>query len=783
MNDSNGSATLLETLHEDVVQSCARIGDILDRARALGVTHGTDLGSERLRRQAESVRDLELVMPIIAPMKAGKSTLINAIIGSPLLPARANPMTTLPTRIRLVDGLDPDSPDLELTPETIKLFDRFAGQIRAKIVGATWSVPESQSHLGPLAASIADGTAERLRERYTGSAQIQSVLARLNDMARLAMLAGVGDPLSEIPDLPVLNTGHSGGSVGTVSTEGRLVVVDTPGPNEQAIAQRLGPAIEAVLRDSHVVLVILDYTQMESVAAADVKDRLAPHLGIIGTSKILAVVNKVDERKKSADLNKEDTRRAVRHSLGLSEQEAETQVFETVARWGLVGAQVLGELEQLGEGFDPTASEAAEALYKEVRPFTDWGSLSARLTVTEIREDAREVLARSGILELVGTAIARLRAGAAPNVIDSGVRRFQDALAGLSGILSLERASAERGSAELQAHLSTLDGEKRELQLHRDAMPDAEALGQRFSAELAGFVAALTKQGLAIIALLEEPKETDTGGSDFVRSLFRSTRRRMEELLNGNPNSDAQEFAALADAERFMQQLSGSIAEQLHELLDNGRHELDLRVDAIAAQVVSEQENAVAALVAGSITKLSEAFSVTLQLPPPAVIGGELVVDLAGPEVRKTQRSGSYQSTERRRNPWTLGLTFRDVPVTKAYTSTVETFIVSRGEIAGQLRNTFDAYLASLRIEIDEYVTGTLSDDLNAYYEGLDRFMQNHYDALERSLHNAELDEAQQTQRRSDLMALVKQTADEQAKLAGYLTRLDDYLGRHGYAA
>ena len=69
-------------------------------------------------------------MPIVAPMKAGKSTLINAIIGYPLLPARANPMTTLPTKIKLVDGLDVDQPELALADSTIALFNHVGDEVR-----------------------------------------------------------------------------------------------------------------------------------------------------------------------------------------------------------------------------------------------------------------------------------------------------------------------------------------------------------------------------------------------------------------------------------------------------------------------------------------------------------------------------------------------------------------------------------------------------------------------------------------------------------------------------
>lgn len=85
------------------------------------------------------------------------------------------------------------------------------------------------------------------------------------------------------------------------------------------------------LANSHVVLVVLDYTQMGSEAAQDIRDRLSRHLAIIGPEQLFAVVNKVDARKNPGDLSKDDTREKARNSLNLSKEQAEDRVFETVA--------------------------------------------------------------------------------------------------------------------------------------------------------------------------------------------------------------------------------------------------------------------------------------------------------------------------------------------------------------------------------------------------------------------------------------------------------------------
>jgi replication fork clamp-binding protein CrfC len=55
---------------------------------------------EILNNEAQKVDKLEMVLAVVGTMKAGKSTTINAIVGSEILPNRNHPMTSLPTLIK-----------------------------------------------------------------------------------------------------------------------------------------------------------------------------------------------------------------------------------------------------------------------------------------------------------------------------------------------------------------------------------------------------------------------------------------------------------------------------------------------------------------------------------------------------------------------------------------------------------------------------------------------------------------------------------------------------------
>jgi len=57
-----------------------------------------------LRGEGLKLAELEMVLAVVGTMKAGKSTTINAIVGTEILPNRNAPMTAIPTLIKHSKG-------------------------------------------------------------------------------------------------------------------------------------------------------------------------------------------------------------------------------------------------------------------------------------------------------------------------------------------------------------------------------------------------------------------------------------------------------------------------------------------------------------------------------------------------------------------------------------------------------------------------------------------------------------------------------------------------------
>jgi predicted GTPase len=93
----------VQNLQQEAIALFKEISFLMDNAAS---ALSTDSSSDKYKdfqqevlSVSHNVEKLELMMAIVAPMKAGKSTIINAIAGQEILPSRNAAMTTLPTQI------------------------------------------------------------------------------------------------------------------------------------------------------------------------------------------------------------------------------------------------------------------------------------------------------------------------------------------------------------------------------------------------------------------------------------------------------------------------------------------------------------------------------------------------------------------------------------------------------------------------------------------------------------------------------------------------------------
>lgn len=256
--------------------------------------------------EIKKLENFDVVLAVVGTMKAGKSTTINAIVGREILPNRNRPMTALPTLI--YHNPKQIEPILSFHNPSVNAYVKSLQQLLQEnpdwMKGENVSAPEMQD----LMQQIKGGW--HFNETYTGESEIFEFLAKLNDLVRLAETLRLNygnsadklqfpfESCRNIDELPKIEVAFRYLS-DLKENQGRLILLDTPGPNEAGQEHLRGMLAEQLKRSS-AVLLILDYTQLKSDAGENLKQQLA-EVPSVRKERLFALVNKFDQKNANSD--------------------------------------------------------------------------------------------------------------------------------------------------------------------------------------------------------------------------------------------------------------------------------------------------------------------------------------------------------------------------------------------------------------------------------------------------------------------------------------------------
>lgn len=249
---------------------------------------------EVLQGEKIKLENQELVIAVVGTMKAGKSTTINAIVGTEILPNRNRPMTALPTLIRHVVGQK--EPILHL--QNNQPLNAYLQTLQSGLGKSNFGI-ENQEDMGPVIRHIESG--KPFEKEYIGKENIYEFLKMLNDLVRFSVVSNTDFPFvhyNKIDELPVIEIEFSHLSNYTEQV-GKLTLLDTPGPNE-AGQEHLKPMLRDQLKKASAILAVLDYTQLKSDADGVVRQELQDIAETCG-DRLFVLVNKFDQRDRNAD--------------------------------------------------------------------------------------------------------------------------------------------------------------------------------------------------------------------------------------------------------------------------------------------------------------------------------------------------------------------------------------------------------------------------------------------------------------------------------------------------
>lgn len=324
------------TLQRECVGLLGMLHDVL--------THAPVDSREAQRALAELVNEATqraVHVAVVGVMKAGKSSLVSGLVGREVVPSRASALTVVPTLITH----DPDATEpLLALPALCRTALATVGARLASLDAA--SLRGLASDVGGASLACAG---EPWRDVYRGDAAVLAALVRVHDTVRLGERCGLfregphplaalaeGDVLAQLPCVRVCFASLAGAA----GLGGALSLVDTPGPNELGLSSALGGLVQAVLAAATVVALVLDYSSINSLAQAGVRELVAAASadwqGLAGKD-VFVLINKYDQRSGSAghDVGEPELRRAVLASLAPSLGPAlrEDRVFAVSAKF------------------------------------------------------------------------------------------------------------------------------------------------------------------------------------------------------------------------------------------------------------------------------------------------------------------------------------------------------------------------------------------------------------------------------------------------------------------
>lgn len=407
-----------------------------------------------LDNEIPKVQKLELLVAVVGAMKAGKSTTINAIVGSEVLPNRSGAMTSLPTVIRHT----PERIEPHLKFEKNDPFNQLILDLRKVIQSANNNLINkinANDHLKKLAEKIKKDSKFKFAKQYNGTKDIYDFLFDLNDIVRLAKELGSSAPLDEytqMKDFPCIEVAFNTlkdvqNSVGTFS------LLDTPGPNEASAGDSLREVVKEQLSKASAVLAVLDYTQRNNDADA----QMHQFLSSVDKEHLFVVLNKADQKgHKETNDDVNSVREGIAKTMGDISIDRVLGISSQRAMLANRALHASGKLPPLTEDWVRQFAEFAFGEYDDYELEDE----------KEVSKRANKILKKSLFPELIEKVIAACYKNAPTMVFNSALDKLKTIHSGEHGVanfLQVRNEAAQKSDDELRQAITRLEGNLKEL--------------------------------------------------------------------------------------------------------------------------------------------------------------------------------------------------------------------------------------------------------------------------------------------------------------------------------
>jgi GTPase Era involved in 16S rRNA processing len=618
---SQASNSNIQDLQRQVIALLQEVSTLMGRAsKELQSEDSSEnkyqIYQQEIEKEIGRVTDLKLRMAIAAPMNAGKSKIINAIIGQELLPSSATAMTTLPTEIVLKDNAA--EPILKLSPRICEAFKQALAAIRQtieqqgmeEVLKHTGEYPHLHNLLGKIHSEIDFG----ISAETSGSQNINNILTELNHIIRLCNILAVSqdrDPLQLLDDndIPSIETPFFSETPFFKTQQnqqleklGNLIIVDTPGPSEAGVSEKLEIVVSKQLNRSQLVLLVLNFTELRAEAAERIKAEVQKVIRTRSQENLYVLVNKIDERR-PGDIDTEMVKQFVAHNLKLANTE---RVFEVSARQAFCANDFLRQSSLNSQ--DVKDSKPAQALAREVWP-VDWEDELEDINVEKLQKKAVKLLEKSKFTPFLEEAINVILLQVAPRCMEFALNFCLNHLDDLCNHAKNDLSYINSDAKKLQQAIDNIKKELSSLTACRRSLDEEVAQAKKQINETINASLEKLQQDVK--------KELDKFFSDY---LWDSLRRfvtnilKITNILNiFNRDKNEFEFERKQDAKLFAEQVASSAKQIIESQLSVACKETEEQTKVSIQELSKLLDNRTKPIIERAQERLKRDFDVTFK--------------------------------------------------------------------------------------------------------------------------------------------------------------------------
>lgn len=745
----------IQGLQKDVVDLLEQVSQLMGRASIqLWSKDGFEAKyatyRDQVAEEARKVKNLELRMAIAAPMKAGKSTIINSIVGYELLPSRNAAMTTLPTELVLKQNLD--QPVLTLSPELLSVFQKAWDILKQRIQelgDARVSIQIGEyPHLQKLLQVVRDSIAFPIRAKTYGRSKIIKTLEDLNDIIRLcSQLAPLADPLQALTDVPRIETpfSHFQGEVPTEAL-GNLVIVDTPGPNEAGENLRLVGVVEEQLQKSSLVLIVLDYTMLKTLAAEAIRIDVEKVIKIRGKESLYVLVNKVDQRT-DKDMTPEQVQQFVTAEFDLDPSSIEERVFEISARRAFVASSFKQELIE-SPSVLLNQMRMARPLAQEVFGI-DWEEELEAADVELLERKAERVWKKSGFSPFLNQAISALMMEVAPRCMEVALSIAKAHLVELQNGVKLRRSAIAEDAEKLSSEVAKLQQDLIALEECRQRLREKvelkkTELSQRLRATLKT-LKAKSEQALQDYFLDElsqrlsiiEQKDVEMRKAllkavripiltDIIEFIFPGSISRLFTYKITLIGRNEIKFHLKHEAEEFAGHIFVEARQIIERLLAHYFDEVQNQIKIFQIELKALLRKETREIIERAYDRLNREFNIELSLPD-LILEETTDIDSTMPDIRISQEKRGFFEP--------IAMVFRFL-FSGSRSHENQAYVVSLESIVKQINDSIEEKIKETEQEINIYLDADFQQTIEVFFSSLDGYLIDYQDNLNQALND-----------------------------------------------